>query len=115
MHLQGTSGGAVGGGVGQYPGCAHVCWCGGKVVVQAPRRLPHRGLGKLGGGEGVCHEVFHGLKRPDGLAELMALAGVLGGEVDHGPGHSHQLGGHRKCHAIEHDVGVSSAGAGRGK
>ena len=64
-------------------------------------RPVHRRLGILELHRHVGHVVFHRLEGADGLAELLALAGVLHRDIDHALGQSQGLGGAAKGTAIQ--------------
>src|SRR5438067_9502608 len=55
---------------------------GGAACVARPRRLVDEGLGPVDGSHGVSQVVGDGLEGAEGLVELLAVLGVLDGDVE---------------------------------
>ena len=68
---------------------------GGQPFGEPPGRPPQRPAHGLDVDEGVGAAVLHRLERPDGHAELLTLAHVVGGDLERASGHAHLHGGQR--------------------
>ena len=97
VALERLAGGERGGVAGQGLGHRHMGRRVGIVVRDRPRGAVHERAGELDRDAGVGEVVLHGLEAADGHAELLALLGVVDGEVEHPAGEARRAARPRRA------------------